>query len=106
MVGGIEVVEENASDSSRFFSVGDVKVLVAPLLEGTIECARGVSAAGVFEGLVEMYRVLFVYITWGQVASSSKPPSDNFGGIFWIGDLEVAVVRVDGRCVRVSGVDD
>jgi len=106
VVGGIEVVEENASDSSRFFSVGDVKVLVAPLLEGTIEYARGVSVAGVFEGFVEMYRVLLVYITWSQIASSSEPPSDNLRGVFRIGDLEVTVVRVDGRCVRVSGVDD
>jgi len=78
VVGRIEVIEENASDASRLLSVGNIKVLVAPFLEGTIEDARSVLIAGVFESLVEMHRVFLVEIRWSQVASSSEPPSGDF----------------------------
>lgn len=74
MIGGIEVIEENASDAPRLLSVGNIKVLVAPLLEGMIKNSRSVFVAGGFESLVEVNTVLFVEIGRGQVASSSKPP--------------------------------
>lgn len=48
MIGRIEIIEENASDASRFVSMGDIKVFVAPLLEGKIERARGMSVTGIF----------------------------------------------------------
>lgn len=60
MIFRIKIVEENASDPSRLLPMGDIKVFVAPLLEGTIERARSVSVAGVFESLVEMCAVLLV----------------------------------------------
>ena len=106
MIGRIEVIEEDASDAPRLLSVGNIKVLVAPFLEGAIEDAGSVFVAGVFEGLVEMYRVFRVEIRWSQIASSSEPPSDDFRWVFRIGDFEIAVVRVDGWCVGVAGVDD
>jgi hypothetical protein len=48
VIGRIKVIEENASDAPRLFPVGDIKVLVAPFLEGTIENAGSVFVAGVF----------------------------------------------------------
>ena len=78
VIGGVEVIEENASDSPRFFPVRNVKVLVAPLLEGGVENARGVFVAGDFKSLVEVNGVFFVEIRRSQIASSSKPPSDGF----------------------------
>ena len=105
VIGRIEIVEENASDPSRLLPMGDVEVFVAPLLEGAIDLARSVCVAGVFKSPMEVYRVFLVYITRAQVAPSSEPPGDDFGGVVGIGDLEVAVVRVDGRCVGVAGVD-
>ena len=106
VIGRIEVIEEDSSDAPRFLPVGNIKVLVAPFLEGTIKNAGSVFVAGVFEGLVEMYRVFRVEIRWSQIASSSEPPSDDFRWVFRIGNFEIAVVRVDGWCVRVTGVDD
>jgi len=106
VIGRVEVIEENASDASRLLSVGNVKVLVTPFLEGTIEEAWSVFVTGVLEGLVEVYRVFRVEIRWGQIGSSPEPPSNDFRWVFWIGDFEVAVVRVDGWCVRVTGMDD
>ena len=106
VIGRIEIVEEDSSDAPRLFPVRNVKVFVAPFLEGTIENAGSVFVAGVFEGLVEMDRVFRVEIRWGQVAPPSKPPRDDFRWVFWIGNFEIAVVRVDGRCVGVAGVND
>ena len=106
VIGGIEVIEENASDPPRLFPVGNVKVLVAPLLEGRIEDPGGMFVAGDFKGLVEVNRVFLVEIRRSQIAPSSKPPSDDFRGLFRVGDFEVAVVRVDGWCVRVAGMYD
>ena len=106
MIGRIEVIEEDASDAPRLLSVGDVKVFVAPFLEGAIENSWSVSITGVFEGLVEMCRVRLVEIRWCQIASSSKPPSRNLRRVFRVGYFEVAIVCVDGRRVRVARVDD
>ena len=78
VIGGIEVIEENASDSPRLFPVGNVKVLVAPLLEGRVKNAGGVVIAGDFESLVEVNRVFLVEIRRSQITSSSKPPGDDF----------------------------
>ena len=106
MIGGIEVIEENASDTPRLLSVGNIKVLITPLLERRIESSQSVFVTGGFESPVEVGRVFFVEIRWGQVGSSSEPPSGDFRRVFWVGDFEVAVIRVDGWCVRVAGVND
>lgn len=86
--------------------MGDIKVFVAPLLEGTIECTGSASITGVLEGLVEMDGILFVYVARSQVASPSEPPSGDFRRILRVRDLEVAIVCMDRRCVRVAGMDD
>ena len=105
MIGRIEVIEENAPDPPRFLPMGDIKVFVAPFLEGTKEGAGSVFVAGVLESLVEVRHVFVVEIRWGQIASPSEPPSDDLRWVFRVGDFEITVIRVDGRRVRVTGVD-
>jgi len=78
VIGGVEVIEENTSDSHRFFPVRNEKYSSHHFLKGGVENARGVFVAGDFESLVEVNGVFFVEIRRSQIASSSKPPSDGF----------------------------
>lgn len=89
--------------------MGDIEVFVAPLLESR-EDIRTVRIARILELPVEMLRVLLVKIRWGQIAPSAEPPRYDWlyavRAVLRAGYLEVAIVRMDGGCVGIAGMDD
>ena len=90
---GIQIVEEDSSDSSLLLSMRDVEVLVAPLLElGVV--GFSVLVAGVLVDLVEVFGVLVEEIVGSEIGSSSEPGGDGLGEVVGIVGFEVSVVHV------------
>ena len=90
---GIQIVEEDSSDSSFLLSMGDVEVLVAPLLElGVV--GLSVLVARVLVGLMEVFGVLFEEVVGSEIGSSSEPGGDGLSEIVGVVGLEVSVVHV------------
>ena len=70
----VEVVEENASNTTRDIPVLDSEVVITPSLE--LAVVHGVVLiAGSLEGRVKVLSILFIQVVRSQVTSSSKPPS-------------------------------
>lgn len=99
----VEVVEEDASDAAGFASVGDVEVLVAPLLEARV-VASVVLVACLFDCAVEVYSIFVEQIGWCKVRAAAKPPGVAIA--LCVHGFEVAVVEVHSWCVGVLRVQD
>jgi hypothetical protein len=102
----VEVVEKDASHSPGLVSMGQMKILVAGLLEFTVECIakRGTGSAS---GFVPVHDILFIAVIGGQIEAAAKPPDGlrvlALGG--WGGDEEAVVGVACGR-MGVQWVDD
>ena len=90
---GIQIVEEDSSDSSLLLSMRDVEVLVAPLLElGVV--GLSVLVASVLVDLMEVFGVLVKEVVGSEIGSSPEPGGDGLGEIVGVVGLEVSVVHV------------
>jgi hypothetical protein len=108
----VEIIKEDPPEAAMLRSVGDVEVLVAPLLV----CGEEDSAVGIacgFEHGMEVYRVLFEEVGGGQVGAAPEPPREDLGlrgrvrvAAGWFCDFEVAIVHVNGGRVGIAGMDD
>ena len=100
-----EVVEEEPADAAGLAAVRDEEVLVAPRLEAWVQ--RGaVCVARRLERRVEVLRVIGVEVRRGEVRAAAEPPRQHFARLGGVRHLEVAIVDVNGRRVRVAWVDD
>mmetsp|Transcript_49725 Transcript_49725/g.127902 ORF Transcript_49725/g.127902 Transcript_49725/m.127902 type:complete len:269 (+) Transcript_49725:1543-2349(+) len=102
-----EVIEEDATHPSALSSVSDAKVVIAPLLEGAVVglCVLFVSFCDVVsDGLVEVHSILLIQVGRREVRPATKPPY--LLSTFFVRYLEVAVVGVRGRCMRVVRVNN
>ena len=99
----VEVVEEDATDTAGLAAVGDVEVLVAPLLEAWV-VGSIVLIACLFDCTMEVYSILVEQIGGRKVRATAKPPGVAIA--LCVHGFEVAVVEVHGWCVRVLRVQD
>ena len=90
----------------------DLEVLVAPLLE----CGVDVPTVGIACGLDRPMEVrgTLIQVRGGEARSAPEPPGDQLPELALcsfllrrlLRDLEVSIVHMNGRSVRVTQVDD
>jgi hypothetical protein len=88
---GVEVVEEDSADAARFLPVGNVKVFVAPFFEAWV-VVFVVLVAGLFDALVEVYRVFVKEVRGRQVSTAAEPPCFALAG--GVHGFEIPVVEM------------
>lgn len=97
-VAAIVMVEEDASDASLFFAVGDVKIFFCVLRKLWVEVGPK-RIECLFRSVVEVESVFFERKSHrSQVVSSTEPP--------FVCGFDVADVKVDGWGVGVVHVGD
>ena len=89
-----------------------LEAIVTPLLERRTD-VRPVRLARASNHLAKVHRVLLVQVRWGEIGPASGPPRNQvprpaLRGLLldrWCGNLEVAIIHVDGRRVWVARVE-
>mmetsp|Transcript_18985 Transcript_18985/g.52947 ORF Transcript_18985/g.52947 Transcript_18985/m.52947 type:complete len:251 (-) Transcript_18985:203-955(-) len=92
----ILVVEEDSPQTTSFVSVLNDEITIGPFLEFLV-VSGVVLVADLLVSSVEVLHIVLVHVTRGDIGTSAEPPNTSIS-------LEVSVVEVHGRAVRVFGV--
>mmetsp|Transcript_38377 Transcript_38377/g.69161 ORF Transcript_38377/g.69161 Transcript_38377/m.69161 type:complete len:296 (+) Transcript_38377:327-1214(+) len=92
----VQVVEEDATQSTSFITVGDDKVFVRPGFELGVEL-RIVSITHLLVRSMEMLHVILVEVRGSKVGTAAEPPNATIR-------LEVPVVEMHGRTMGITGM--
>lgn len=98
----VEVIKKDTPDTPPLPTMGYKKVIVTPLFKFGIEIWTMLVTC-LLESPVKMDRILLVQVCWGKVTSTTKPPQGVTVRFF---HLEVSVVEMDSRSMRILGVND